>query len=85
MEVFALTVDTLVGIWRRDKVEIKADSLEEAISKIINHDDNIEYKGCEYLYDTEVGLDPEDNNGEATLEIMNRNETIYSNENSRQF
>lgn len=85
MEVFALTVDTLVRIWRRDEVVVEASSLEEAISKIINYDDNIEYMGCEYLYETEVGLSPEDNNGEATLEIMNGNETIYSNENSRQF
>ena len=83
MEVFALTVDSLVGIRRRDKVAVKANSLEEAISKIIDHDDNIEYMGCEYLYETEVGLDPEDNNGEATLEIMNGNKTIYSNESSR--
>lgn len=83
MKVFALTVDTLVKMWRRDEVVVKANSLEEAISKIINYDDNVEYMEDEYLYETEVGLGPEDNNNTATLEIIDGDKIIYSNESNR--
>lgn len=86
MEVFALTVDTLVKIWRREEIEVEANSLEEAVEKIAkgcynNSVDCIRY--CEYLYETEEDIKPEDNNNKATLEIMDGNEIVYSNEDNR--
>lgn len=85
MEVFALTVDTLVKVWRREEIEVEANSLEEAVEKIANgcYDDSIDYIDCEYLYETEEGIRLEDNNNKATLEIMDGNEIVYSNENNR--
>lgn len=83
MKEFTLTVYTLVKVWKREDVVVKANSLEEAISKIINYDDNVEYMESEYLYETEVGLGPEDNDNTATLEIMDGDKIIYSNESNR--
>lgn len=85
MEVFALTVDTLVKVWRREEIEVEANSLEEAVEKIANgcYDDSVDCIDCEYLYETEEGIRPEDNNNKATLEIMDGNEIVYSNEDNR--
>lgn len=56
MEVFKLTVDRKVEVWRRDHVEIEAESLEEAVNKAIKHDYLVP-DDSEYLYDTECTMD----------------------------
>jgi hypothetical protein len=81
MEKYYLLVDNKITVWRRDKVMIKAESLEEAI----NIAESGEYDDCmdvEYLDETEVYLRPEENNGEMTCEIMDRDgKTLWHNGN----
>lgn len=78
MEVFELIVDNKVEIWRRDRVRIEAETLEEAI----NAAESGEYDyvdDTEYLIDTETYLRPED---EVTCEVMDSSgKTLWDNGN----
>ena len=77
MEVFKLMVDMKVEVWRRDHVEIEAESLEEAVNKAIKHDYLVP-DDSEYLYDTECTMDPEQvfPYNAATVEVMDENWNI---------
>ena len=78
MEVFELIVDNKVEIWRRDRVRIEAETLEEAI----NAAESGEYDyvdDTEYLTDTETYLRPE---AEVTCEVMDSSgKTLWDNGN----
>ena len=79
MKNFILYRDKKVTIWSRDTYEIEANTLEEAVNKIIdspNEEDCLEY---EYLYDTEQDIKKQ--YGESTLEIIDGNtgSVMYSN------
>ncbi len=80
MEKFDLIVDNLVKVWRRDKVIIEAETLEEAIS-YAEWGEYTDIEDTEYLSDTEIYLYPEDANGNMTCEIMDYSgKTLWSNE-----
>ena len=80
MKVYELTVDNKVEVWRRDKVQIKAKSLEEAISIAESGEYDYVYD-TEYLSDTEVYLTP-DKNGDMTCEIMDDSgNSLWDNKN----
>lgn len=68
-QTFGLIVDNRVEIWRRDRVTIKAETLEEAISHAESGDYDYVYD-TEYLSDTEIYLGPKDVDGFMTYEIM---------------
>ncbi len=76
---FSLYKDSKNTIWRRDYFKIEADSIEEAINQILNLD---AYPvDSELLVDTEEGMLPSENGGQATEEIFDThtNETLYGN------
>lgn len=77
MEVFKLIVDRKVEVWRRDHVEIEAESLEEAANKAIRHDYLVP-DDSGYLYDTECTMDPEQvfPYSAATVEVMDEHWNI---------
>lgn len=74
MEIFNLIVDRRVEIWRRDKVSIEAESLEEAAQKALEHDYHSP-DDTEYLYETECIMRPDQvfPYSQATIEIMDEN------------
>lgn len=74
MEIFNLIVDRKVEIWRRDKVSIKAESLEEAAQKALTHDYLVP-EDSEYLYETECTMSPDQvfPYDQATIEVMDEN------------
>lgn len=77
---FNLYKDSKSTIWRRDYFRIEADSIEEAINQILNLD---AYPiDSELLMDTEEGMLPSENGGQATEEIFDTytNETLYGNQ-----
>ena len=80
MEVFKLTVDRKVEMWRRDHVEIEAESLEEAVNKAIKHDYLVP-DDSEYLYDTECAMSPEQvfPYNAATVKVMDEHWNILKN------
>lgn len=82
MKEFHFFVDEKVNVWLRDYVTIEANSLEEAVEKV--KDGDYDDSTGEVLYDTTEYLTPEENGGQATLEIYEEDAyaPIYSNGNS---
>lgn len=76
MEVFELIVDRLTEIWKRDKVTIEAESLEEAVKKALKHDYIAE--DSEYIYDTGNTMFPEQvfPYPNATVEVMDEHGNV---------
>ena len=72
MEVFNLIVDRKVEIWRRDKISIEAESIEEAVQKALNY--NYILEDSEYLCETEYPVDPV--YPDPTIEIMDEHGNI---------
>lgn len=72
MEVFNLIVDRKVEIWKRDKVSIEAESIEEAVQKALNY--NYISENSEYLYETEYPVDPV--YPDPTIEVMDEHGNI---------
>lgn len=70
MEIFKLIVDKRVELWRRDHVNIEAESLEEAINKALNNEYICE--DSNYFYDTEYVMEPDQvyHSPAATIEVM---------------
>lgn len=68
MEKFKLIVDRKVEVWRRDRVTIEAESLEEATNKAF--DEDYLPDESEYLYETEGDLDLNSDRHCATIEVM---------------
>lgn len=72
MEVFELIVDEKVSVWRRSRIKIKAESLEEAVkdcveSGIGNAADIID---SEYLWETEDYIQQDEYTNPITVEVM---------------
>lgn len=78
MAKYYVNVDEKVSVWRRNKVLVEAESKKEAQDKVINEikDNgnswymNVDLIDCEYLGETEESLEPSQNNGIATLEVL---------------
>lgn len=79
MKSYHLFIDRKSTIWIRDYVTIEANTLEEAIEKCKNGEYG-DYN-TEILYGTEEELTPDDNDGQATVEIYNSKESapLWSN------
>jgi hypothetical protein len=87
MQTFNFYADEKHTIWTRIEFTIKAETYEQALEKIkavekddysVIYDDEMD---TEYLYETLEEMTPEENKGEATLEIHSEdtNELIYTN------
>ena len=88
MAKFIFNYDQLVSVWKREKYEIEANSIEEAIEKVksVNlKDDDLEsvgeFTGSEYLCDTATDLTPGEIIEGSTIEIEvdRTGKVIYSN------
>jgi hypothetical protein len=70
---YRLFRDSFIGIWERTTLVVKADDLKQAVTAVVNSDwDKMEVYESEYLYDTQMELEPspEIHHGLATEEIM---------------
>lgn len=68
-----MIIDTHVSIWRRTWVEVDAETDEEALTKCLMDDYDVDYS--EFLYETEEIKEDEDG---TYIEIMNdRYETLH--------
>ena len=90
MAKFIFNYDQLVSVWKREKYEVEADSIEEAIEKVksVNlKEDDLEsvgeFTGSEYLCDTATDLTPGEIIEGSTIEIEidRTGKIIYSNAN----
>ena len=88
MGKFIFNYDQLVSVWEKERFEVEADSIEEAIEKVksVNlKEDGLESVGtfmdCEYLYDTTTDLAPGEIIEGSTIEIEvdRTGKVIYSN------
>ena len=77
-EDFAFYVDKKVTVWVRETHHIKAENYEAARKEMMEaFHDNLcteTFSEQEYLYDTEDIMEPGDNGGEATVELISDNE-----------
>ena len=84
-EDFAFYVDRKVTVWIRETHHIEAENYEAARKEMMEafHDNlcSETFIEQEHLYDTEDIMEPGDNSGEATIELISDNEagTITSN------
>ena len=88
MAKFIFNYDYLVSVWKREKYEVEANSIEEAIEKVksVNlKEDDLEsigeFKGLEDLHYTVTDLTPGETIEGSTIEIEvdRTGEIIYSN------
>jgi len=87
---FDFYIDEKITIWNRLKFSVEAETLEEAkdMAKFmtINDREDIDFDDTILLYDTMEVIEPEENNGNSTLELYcqenndnNEDELIYEN------
>lgn len=78
MKKYNLIMDEKITGWIRTRATIEADSQDEAIEKLLDGDYSTDE--AELLWDTIEGIYPEDNNGDATIEIFGDScNSIYDN------
>ena len=78
MKTFKLTRDQKQTIWMREIIEIQAETEEEAAKLALK--DHGEIIDSETLYDTAENMCVAENDGFATIEILNnKNELIVAN------
>lgn len=79
MAKFKLCEDLKIITWRRYHYTVEADTLEDALEQI--KDGEVDCDDFEELYDCDFYLDPEDNDGEVTREIYNKEDDklLYDN------
>tara|TARA_R110000822_G_scaffold14551_3_gene51066 strand:+ start:1907 stop:2194 length:288 start_codon:yes stop_codon:yes gene_type:complete len=82
---FDFYIDERVMIWNRLKFSVEAETLEEAkdmaIFMVTKDREEIDFYDSELLHDTLTELEPEDNEGNSTLELYCEKDTdlIYEN------
>ena len=87
---FDFYIDEKITIWNRLKFSVEAETLEEAkdMAKFmtINDREDIDFDDTILLYDTMELIEPQDNEGNSTLELYcqednnnNEDELIYEN------
>jgi hypothetical protein len=87
---FDFYIDEKITIWNRLKFSVEAETLEEAKDMAIfmttNDREDIDFDDTILLYDTMEVIEPEENNGNSTLELYcqenndnNEDELIYEN------
>lgn len=83
MALFELIVDEKVTTWRRSYITVEAESQEEAVEKCLESgaDCATDTLDSEYIYECEACISPEQNDGMATVEVMDRQfKTLKTNE-----
>jgi len=92
---FEFYIEERLMIWHRQKFSVEAETLEEAKEKakfmVTKEREDIEFWDNIMLYDTLTELEPEDNEGNPTLELYcdkdgemlydNANEELWANTN----
>ncbi len=92
MKKFSFYQDRKVTCWERTRFEVQAETYAEALAMIKSwggedvalweDDDKVLITDGETLYETAESLSPEENNGQATIEVFEDNgECIISNAN----
>lgn len=82
---FDFYIDERVRIWNRLKFCVEAETLEEAKEKAIfmvtQEREDMDFWDNEMLYDTLTELEPEDNDGNSTIELYCEKDSnlIYDN------
>ena len=83
---FDFVLDTKMTIWSRQKFSIEAATLEEAkeIAKgLVQEGEEIDPYDVDFIYETEEVMEPEQNEGHATIVLMYKeernNSIIYLN------
>lgn len=88
MAKFIFNYDQLVSVWKREKYEVEANSIEEATEKVksVNlKEDDLEsvgeFKGLEVLHDTVTNLAPGEiiEGSTVEIEVDRTGKIIYSN------
>lgn len=85
MKEFDFYIDEKVTIWNRLKFSVEAETLKEAKEKAIymttKDREDIDFYDSEILHDTLTELEPEDNQGNSTVELYCENDAdlIYEN------
>lgn len=85
MEVFTLIVDEKVSVWRRSRITIEAESMEEAVKDCIQNGtlNAVDFIDSEYLNETEEYIKPDDFYNPVTIEVMDENyKTLGTDESS---
>ena len=82
---FDFYIEEKLTIWNRLKFCVEAETLDEAKEKakfmVIKEREDIEFWDSIMLYDTLTELEPEDNDGNSTIELYCEKDTdlIYEN------
>lgn len=79
MKSFKFVLDEKVEVWRRTYCVAEANTQEEALELV--KDGEYDCLDSEILYETEYVMDPENNEGEPTIEIFDETITtqLYHN------
>jgi len=82
---FDFYIDEKITIWNRFKFSVEAETLDEAKEKAkmitMNDREDIDFDDSLLLYDTMEVIEPEDNDGNSTLELFCKedDELLYEN------
>jgi hypothetical protein len=82
---FDFYIDEKVTIWNRFKFSVEAETLDEAKEKakimIIKEREDLDFDDSLFLYDTMETIEPEENDGNSTLELFCKedDELLYEN------
>jgi hypothetical protein len=82
---FDFYIDEKITIWNRFKFSVEAENLDEAKEKAkfmtMNEREDIDFDDSLLLYDTMEVIEPEDNDGNSTLELFCKedDELLYEN------
>ena len=85
---FDFYLDEKVKVWNRFKFSVEAETLEEAKQKAIymatKNREELEFWDSEILGETFTEIEPEENDGQPTIEIYCRksDELLYDNSNA---
>lgn len=73
---FKLSLSELVKVWHTTEIEIEANTLQEAIEKVL--DGEGEYIDSDTSEVIEY-VDPNEEGGKATVIVYNKNKEVYNN------
>lgn len=85
MQTFNFYRDQKCSVWDRRRFEVKAETYEQAVAKVLEMEENDDYDEVdpiyEVLYDTLNDLTPNENYNFSTIEIYSRdsNNIIFEN------
>lgn len=77
MKEYNFNLDEKVLVWRRTRINVKADSLQEAIKKALNED--YEVLDSNYIYESEEVTEPSKDSPSIEIYNPDTEEIYYSN------